>query len=168
VVSSEGVREKPEERYGGEGLSLSRTWHALDGSRVDLDLETPLAALLFVELEIENKTGEEVQNVVVVDRIPAGFEIENPRLGRATTPSWVNAEELLAPEYMDVRDHQLAVFGKIPARSSRKVIYAVRAVTAGTFTLPPAEAEAMYDPGVWAREKGGTVKVNGPWKDNLL
>jgi uncharacterized protein YfaS (alpha-2-macroglobulin family) len=170
LVSSEGVRQKPEVQYGGKGLILSRTWRTLDGTEVDPRTEeTPLAGLLFVELTVTNQTGEDVQNVALVDRIPAGFEIENPRLGRGTTPEWAgDSEELWKADYMDVRDHELAVFGKIPARGSRKVIYAVRAVTAGTFTLPPAEAEAMYDPATWAREQGGTVKIGGPWKDNLL
>lgn len=169
LVSSEGVREQPEVQYGGEGLSLSRTWRTLDGATIDpRSQETPLAGLVFVELAVTNQTGEDVQNIALVDRIPAGFEIENPRLGRGTRPEWADPDEAWAPDYMDVRDHELAVFGKIPARGTKKVVYAVRAVTAGTFTLPPAEASAMYDPSVWAREEGGTVRVGSPWKDDLL
>jgi uncharacterized protein YfaS (alpha-2-macroglobulin family) len=169
LVSSDGVRQKPEVQYGGEGLELERTWRTLDGGTIDpTSEETSLAGLVFVELALKNETGEDVQNVALVDRIPAGFEIENPRLGRGTRPEWVGEDDEWIPDYMDVRDHELAVFGKIPARSTRKVVYAVRAVTAGTFTLPPAEASAMYDPSVWSRVEGGTVRVGGPWKDNLL
>ncbi len=67
-----------------------------------------------------------------------------------------------------MRDDRLVVFGALEPRESRKVVYAVRAVTAGTFTLPPVEAEAMYDPRIWAREQGGAVKVASPWKDSAL
>ncbi len=169
LVSSEGVREEPTVQYGGKGLSLTRTWRTLDGGTVDpTSQETSLAGLVFVELEVKNETGEDVQNVALVDRIPAGFEIENPRLGRGTRPEWAQDDDQWTPDYMDVRDHELAVFGKIPRGETRKVVYAVRAVTAGTFTLPPAEASAMYDPSVWSRVEGGTVRVGGPWKDNLL
>ncbi len=44
-----------------------------------------------------------------------------------------------------------------------QVTYTVRAVTAGTFTLPPVEVDAMYDPSLWARAPGGTVRIGGPW-----
>lgn len=169
LVSSDGVRQKPEVQFGGKGLSLTRTWRTLDGGTADpRSQETPLAGLLFVELSVTNQTGEDVQNVALVDRIPAGFEIETPRLGRGTRPEWAGEDDAWTADYMDVRDHELAVFGKIPARSTKKVVYAVRAVTAGTFTLPPAEASAMYDPATWAREEGGTVRVGGPWKEDLL
>jgi uncharacterized protein YfaS (alpha-2-macroglobulin family) len=169
VVSSEGVRERADYRTGGDGLALTRTWRTLDGGVVDpRSRETPLAGLLFVELAIRNTSGERIQNIALVDRIPAGFEIENPRLGRGQVADWVDAGDLWSPDYLDVRDHQVAIFGKLERGEARKVIYAVRAVTAGQFTLPPVEAEAMYDPSIWAREEGGKVKVSGPWKDSLL
>ena len=46
------------------------------------------------------------------------------------------------------------------------VVYAVRAVTAGRFTIPPVEAEAMYDPRIWAREGMGKVRIAGPWGED--
>jgi uncharacterized protein YfaS (alpha-2-macroglobulin family) len=169
VVSSEGVREKPEVRYGGNGLSVKRTYRTLDGAAVDpRSRETPLAGLLFVEIDVRNTSGERIQNVALVDRIPAGWEIENPRLGRGGPASWVSPDDLWKADFLDVRDDKLAVFGSLDRGETRKVVYAVRAVTAGQFTLPPVEAEAMYDPRLWAREAGGTVKVTSPWKDSLL
>ena len=53
--------------------------------------------------------------------------------------------------------------GHLDRRQSGTVVYAVRAVTAGRFTIPPVEAEAMYDPRIWARQPGREVFVNGPW-----
>jgi uncharacterized protein YfaS (alpha-2-macroglobulin family) len=44
----------------------------------------------------------------------------------------------------------------------------VRVVTSGKFTIPPVEAEAMYDPTLWARDKGGTAVIGGPWTGKLL
>jgi len=37
--------------------------------------------------------------------------------------------------------------------------YVVRAITPGTYVLPPAQIEDMYRPGVIARTSGGTVTV---------
>lgn len=169
ILSSDGVRQQPDQKQGGSGLAVSRTYRLLDGTVVDpRGRETALAGLLFVELVVRNTSGERIQNVSLVDRIPAGFEIENPRLGRGQNIGWIDEESLWKAEFLDVRDHQLAVFGTLERSEARKVVYAVRAVTAGQFTLPPVEAEAMYDPRLWAREAGGVIRVSGPWKDNLL
>jgi uncharacterized protein YfaS (alpha-2-macroglobulin family) len=109
-----------------------------------------------------------MQNVALTDRVPAGFEIENPRLGRSTPLDWARPDDQWAADYLDVRDDRITVFGALEPGQARTVVYAVRAVTAGTFTLPPAEAEAMYDPRQWARVEGGTIEVASPWKDQLL
>ncbi|NMO14970.1 hypothetical protein HPC49_15965 [Pyxidicoccus fallax] len=169
ILSSEGVRSDGQVRTGGQGLRLTRTWRKLDGTPLDVrGNPLTLADLVYVELEVTNTTAERVQNLALVDRLPAGWEIENARLGRGGSTSWVEADALWTPDYVNIRDDRMEVFGSLNARESKKVVYAVRAVTAGAFTMPSAEVEAMYDPRLWAREGGGTVQVSGPWKDNLL
>ncbi|MFP2931263.1 alpha-2-macroglobulin family protein, partial [Pyxidicoccus sp. 3LG] len=169
VLSSEGVRSDGQVKTGGQGLTLTRRWRKLDGTELALGADAvSLADLVYVELELRNGTAERVQNIALVDRLPAGWEIENARLGRGGSVSWVDADAQWAADYVNIRDDRMEVFGSLNAGESKKVVYAVRAVTAGTFTLPSAEAEAMYDPRLWAREKSDTVRVSGPWKDNLL
>jgi hypothetical protein len=75
----------------------------------------------------------------------------------------VVVDQLWQADHMDLRDDRLEVFGHLDNGEERGVVYAVRAVTAGSFQLPSAEAEAMYDPRHWARVPGGTVEVSGPW-----
>jgi uncharacterized protein YfaS (alpha-2-macroglobulin family) len=169
LVSSEGVREKAEAPNGGEGLKLTRRFRKRDGSewaRGQAPLR--LAELTFVELTLTNTRSERVQNIALVDRLPAGWEIENPRLGRGEPLPWMDLEKLWKADAMNVRDDRLELFGALGPQESRTVVYAVRAVTAGKFTLPSAEAEAMYDPSLWAREAGGEVRVEGGWGDALL
>lgn len=169
LVASEGVREGGQHRYGGQGLKVERRFRRLDGSELDVRSTTvPLAELVYVEVAVTNNTAERMQNIALVDRLPAGWEIENARLGRGGSVSWVDSEQVWSPDYVNIRDDRMEVFGALDAGQTKKVVYAVRAVTAGRFTLPPVEAEAMYDPRQWAREAGGTVQVEGGWKDNLL
>lgn len=169
VLSSEGVRADGQVKTGGQGLALSRTWRKLDGSALDVRASpVALADLVYVELTVRNTTAERVQNIALVDRLPAGWEIENARLGRGGEVSWVDADSLWSADYVNIRDDRMEVFGSLGAGETKKVVYAVRAVTAGAFTLPSAEVEAMYDPRLWARESAGTVQVSGPWKDSLL
>ncbi|MCY1015477.1 Ig-like domain-containing alpha-2-macroglobulin family protein [Pyxidicoccus sp. MSG2] len=169
VVSSEGVRTDGQVKTGGQGLTLTRTWRKLDGTELDLRSgPVSLADLVYVELTVRNTTAERVQNLALVDRLPAGWEIENARLGRGGSAAWIDADSLWTADYVNIRDDRMEVFGSLAAGESKKVVYAVRAVTAGAFTLPSAEVEAMYDPRLWARESAGTVQVSGPWKDSLL
>ena len=57
----------------------------------------------------------------------------------------------------------------ITAKSlSPVVIYTVRAVTSGTFIVPPVEAGAMYDPTLWARGKAGSAVIGGPWTGKTI
>ncbi len=124
--------------------------------------------MVYVEVQLRNNTSERVQNIALVDRLPAGWEIENARLGRGGSVEWASTDDLWAADYVNIRDDRMEVFGSLERGESKKVVYAVRAVTAGKFTLPPVEAEAMYDPRIWAREAGTQVEVAGPWKDYLL
>ena len=169
VITSEGVRPNGEYQVGGNGLAVRRTYRDVGGNAIDLtkgDIE--LGDVAFVELEIENTTGQWIQNIALVDRLPAGFEVENPRLGRGITADWIVADEQWTVDFMNMRDDHLEAFGTLGPGVKRKLVYTVRAVTSGTYTLPPVEAEAMYDPTLWARAKGGTAVVGGPWTGKLL
>lgn len=163
LVSSEGVPTEPQRRPGGNGLRLTRRLWTPAGAQLSGNPTVALGDLVLVELELENTGPERVGNLALVDRVAAGWEIENPRLGRDQRPEWVDAESLWTPDHVDVRDDRLEVFGHLEAGQKRTVVYAVRAVSAGNFALPPAIVEAMYDPSTWALAAGGQVEVTAPW-----
>ena len=108
--------------------------------------------LAVVELTLESTAAEDIPNVAIVDRLPAGLEIENPRLGREHRLDWMPQEGVFEPDYLDLRDNRMQLFGTLPRRATRathstsRFYYVVRAVTAGAFTAPPAMLEIMYDP----------------------
>jgi hypothetical protein len=163
------VRPNGEYKVGGSGLSISRTYRDAAGTAVDLAKgDVQLGQVLFVELEVANTSGQQIQNIAVVDRLPAGFEVENPRLGRSFKADWIDVGEQWALDFLNMRDDRLEAFGTLKAGETKKIVYTVRAVTSGTYTMPPVDAEAMYDPTLWARDKGGKAIVGGPWTGKLL
>ena len=99
--------------------------------------------LLIAEVNVKALTAN-LENVVVVDMLPTGFEIENPRLESRAGIPWLKSQDF-KPDYIDIRDDRLIFFGTFPRQRERKFYYALRAVTQGEFTLPPIVAEAMYD-----------------------
>jgi uncharacterized protein YfaS (alpha-2-macroglobulin family) len=169
VVTSEGVRPGGDYKVGGNGLAVTRTYKDLGGTAIDPEKgDLKLGDLVFVDVQISNTSGADIQNIALVDRLPAGFEVENPRLGRSTKADWIVADQQWATDFMNMRDDHLEAFGTLPPKISKHLVYTVRVVTSGKFTIPPVEAGAMYDPTLWAREKGGTAVVSGPWTGKLL
>ena len=170
ILSSEGVRDDEPTATGGEGLRLRRRWLNAQGEELPVTdgvRRMELGSPVFVELSLSNTTLEKLTNVALVDRLPAGWEIENPRLGRGGGDGfeWLDASELWQPDQLNLRDDRLELFGSLARGQTVKIVYGVRAVSAGEFRIPNAEAEAMYDPRIWARDSGGRVVVRGPWRE---
>ena len=105
---------------------------------------------LTAAVTVTPKAGS-LRGVVAVMPLPAGFEIENPRL---TGTSEENAEGVRA----EIRDDRLILFIE-ELRKPLKWHYSLRAVTEGTFASPQVYAECMYDPGISSISGGGTITV---------
>ncbi|MCX5746333.1 MAG: hypothetical protein NT062_27975, partial [Proteobacteria bacterium] len=171
-ISSEGIRPGGAYQGGGNGMTVRRTFYGGAGGNELVDVGSgalKLGDLLYVELDVANTSGDVIQNVALVDRLPAGLEIENPRLGRSMKADWFEPGQLWASDFLNMRDDRLEVFGTLQPSESKKVIYTVRVVTAGKFTIPPVEVEAMYDPTLWARAVAPTpFVVSGPWTGKTI
>lgn len=162
LVTSTGNRTDTPWSYGGRTLTLTRAWKDAAGLPVDLS-KIKLGQVVYAVTTIGNTTGDDVRNVALSDRLPAGWEIESARVGADDGLTWLDGDSAWALDHLDARDDRIEAFGTVPAHSAQTVVFALRAVTAGDFTMPPAEAEAMYDPTVWARAPGATVSVLGAW-----
>jgi hypothetical protein len=132
----------------------------------------PLAAnrvrsgdLVQVELSITSQTP--LEYVAIDDLLPAGLEIENPRLNTtaaetAEKPKDGPAVNRFADSRVDMRDDRLVVIGQLSSAGTGTYLYTARAVTQGRFALPPAHAECMYDSGINSLSEPGTFEVTAP------
>lgn len=112
--------------------------------------------LVVVKLTVDPR-GETLENLVVEDLLPAGLEIENPALATAKMLPWVTAKTEWCI-HREIRDDRLLLFtGNVSEKA--EYFYTVRAVTPGTFTLPPVRVEAMYNPEVRSVNGAGVVEV---------
>ncbi len=141
--STEGIKKSGGDvKEEDKNIVARRQYYTRSGEVIN-DGKVQQGDLIVCELEL--KTGLlGVQNLVVSDLIPAGFEIENPRLGTSTSLSWI--KNTLYPDYLDVRDDRLLLFTNMRADDTRRYYYMMRAVNAGKFKLAPLGCEAMYDP----------------------
>ncbi len=118
--------------------------------------------LVVVRLEIAADPAlAPVENVVIEELLPAGFEIENPSFEVANQAPWLG-ERRNWMIHRDVRDDRLVLFphpltGAPGAPQTWH--YTVRAVTPGRFVVPPLRAEAMYDPSVRGTHGKAEIEV---------
>ncbi len=104
---------------------------------------------------------EALENVAIVDMLSAGLEIENPRLQSRRGVDWIG-ERSWQPKYIDIRDDRLILYGDVPYGREVTFYYGLRAVSEGTFILPPVQAEAMYAPMKASVASSGKITIGRP------
>ncbi|MEQ9617992.1 MAG: MG2 domain-containing protein [Deltaproteobacteria bacterium] len=102
--------------------------------------------LIVVRTKVKSDAGR-LQNVVIENLLPSGFEVENPRLKTTETLKWATGKGI-KPEYLDIRDDRILIFTNLPDAKWYNYYALLRAVNPGTFTVLPVQAEAMYSPNI--------------------
>jgi uncharacterized protein YfaS (alpha-2-macroglobulin family) len=159
VVTVSGAPLVPEPA-AEKGFKIERLYYTLDGKPAD-----PAKAKQNQRFAVLLKITEpqpQLARVLVVDNLPAGFEIDNPHLvssGDTGTLSWIeNAQEPVNSEFRDDR-FSAAFDRKSGDPAVFTVAYVVRAVSPGRYVLPQAYVEDMYRPDRFGRTGTGTVEV---------
>ncbi len=139
-----------------QGLEVEQTFLTQAGAPLDLN-QIRQGELIVMKTRVRSTTGR-LDNVVVQSLLPAGLEVENPRLATTEKLDWMD-DTALMEGYQDLRDDRILVFTSFDD-GAWKVRYSVlRAVTPGVFALPPVQAEAMYIPSLRASGPLGTIRV---------
>ena len=159
VVTVTGAPLTPEPA-AEKGFKIERLTYTLDGDPVDaktVKQNTRLAVVLRIT-EAQPQFGR----LVVADYLPAGFEIDNPRLvssGDTGTLSWItNAVEPVDSQFRDDR-FTAAFLRKRDDPAVFTVAYVVRAVAPGKYVRPQASVEDMYWPDRFGRTATESVEV---------
>lgn len=159
VVTVTGAPITPEPP-GERGFHLERHYYTTAGVEVDaatVAQNTRLVVVLTVT-EPEPRPGR----VLVVDRLPAGFEIDNPEL---VTSAKLPALSMLGEEsdaaHSEFRDDRfVAAFDRSEgADAVYSAAYVVRAVAPGRYAQPSATVEDMYRADRFARTGAGSIEV---------
>lgn len=123
-----------------------------------------------VHLKIRSTGGSYVGNVALVDLLPGGFEpVMQPAApapdgeGDAAQTSAVTSRfgargSTWPVEDADIREDRIVLYGSAEA-NLQEFVYRMRATNAGTFQVPPAYAESMYERGIRARSLPGKLTV---------
>jgi len=138
------------------GLMVRRRWLTRDNKPTDLT-SFHVGELITVEVELsapDLNHGGSIDNIAIVDALPAGFEVENPRLAGSA----VNDEPAPAPDLVQFLDDRVLIFASAE-KKSQTFRYHIRAVTAGDFVVPPIEATCMYDSAIASLQTAGQIEI---------
>ena len=159
VVSVNGSPLAPEPA-AESGFKIERSYHTLAGEAAD-----PSKARQNQRFVVVLKVTEpqpQFGRVIVADYLPAGFEIDNPRLvssGETGTLDWI--ADGADPVHSEFRDDRFtAAFDRVADASPVfTVAYVVRAVSPGRYVLPQAKVEDMYRPDRFGRTATGAIEI---------
>jgi alpha-2-macroglobulin len=159
VVSVSGSPVVPEPA-ASNGFKIERNYFTLDGKPADISKARQNDRFAVVLKVTEPKP--EYGHIMVSDYLPAGLEIDNPRLvssGDTGTLDWI--EDGQEPEHTEFRDDRFtaAIDRATDSKPVFTVAYVVRAVTPGKYVLPQAYVEDMYNPSRYGRTGTGNMEV---------
>ncbi len=159
TVSVTGV-VKAELPAESNGYQVTRGVFHADGTVADLT-KVRQTDLLVVVLKGFRKNAAQPARSLVVDLLPAGFEIQTPTAvsgDDSKTYAWVKG--ISSTAYTEARDDRYIAALDLPSGTSEFTLaYVVRAVTPGEFKYPALAVEDMYDPETAGRTAMGKLTV---------
>lgn len=150
-------------------VSIVRSWYNPDGTPWK---PGPLkeGQVLVAALRIEAR--EAMPDALVEDRLPAGLEIENLNLTDPAQWEGISIDGTLLSErafaadvaHEEYRDDRYVAALRLHPGQAARLFYLVRAVTPGTYGVPPPQVSDMYRPQLrgTGRAVPATVSIGAP------
>jgi uncharacterized protein YfaS (alpha-2-macroglobulin family) len=177
VLAESGFDRRPQTTEVRQGVEILRDFVDERGNvltRVTVGQE------FFVRLRLRALDRDAYRQIAVVDVLPGGVEPvlevqaqansstpgEDPAMRRQANsarvlPIGVPGKSDWSPQHVDVRDDRVVLYGDAN-RNIGTFLYRVRANNAGTYQVPPAFAEGMYDRRIVALGRTSMLEVVKP------
>ncbi|QLF93116.1 alpha-2-macroglobulin family protein [Pseudomonas sp. ABC1] len=137
---------------GGENLGIKREYLDMDGYPLDLQ-RLDSGDLVLVHLVVHAK--QRVPDALVVDLLPAGLELENQNLAQSAASldnasskvkEWHAAMQNAQIKHQEFRGDRYVAAVDVEGYGATHLLYLARAVTPGSYRVPPPHVESMYRP----------------------
>lgn len=165
----QGIPKEAPAPYSHKGVEVQRYYYDIKGKPLDVGngtLTLNTGDLVLVELMV--RSDDFRPDLLLIDLLPAGLELENQNLGDSikldevqinqhSLEYWDRFEGYRHREYRDDRFIAAIAAGSDywEGYDTTRVFYLARAVTPGEYQVPAPELEDMYDPE--ARGVGATL-----------
>ncbi|MDD1012921.1 alpha-2-macroglobulin family protein [Pseudomonas rubra] len=136
----------------GSGMTIRREFLGMNGQALDIKA-LKSGDLVLVHLAVTANT--QVPDALVVDLLPAGLELENQNLAQSAASlenassavkEWRESMQNANVVHQEFRDDRYVAALNIDGYYTTHLLYLARAVTPGTYKVPPPQVESMYRP----------------------
>jgi uncharacterized protein YfaS (alpha-2-macroglobulin family) len=103
---------------------------------------------LRIRVRVRNISKTAQLHLALTELLPGAFDFAPAGEDRALRPG---LGTLPGTEYVDVREDRALLFCDLAERETKMFEYSIRPTCAGSFVVPPAYAESMYDRAVRSR-----------------
>jgi uncharacterized protein YfaS (alpha-2-macroglobulin family) len=183
LMSQSGFDRKPPAEAIKNGFEIIREYTDADGKVLT---NVKLGQQVDVHIKFRAINRDAINDAVLVDLLPGGFEMVIPRekpapqehLEAATSEDEAqdggdNAQDAGCicsflfyrpngfPDNAEMREDRVIVYGRVSG-DVQEFRYRIKATNLGSFTVPPAYGESMYERQVQARSLAGRITVEAP------
>lgn len=157
VVTESGFDRTPPQAAVAKGLEISRDYLNEKGEVITSAAQ---GEKVYVRLHIRANAKQGLNNIVVADLLPGGFEVvrQDPEAADSLQLSQLpfSSGRRWVPDFSDAREDRVLIYGSAAA-DSQEFIYQIKPVNTGRFIIPPAFGEAMYDREIQAQSAAAGV-----------
>ncbi|MCY1430706.1 putative lipoprotein YfhM [compost metagenome] len=150
------------------GMNIRREYLGLNGRTLDIRA-LKSGDLVLVHLAVT--ATSRVPDALVVDLLPAGLELENQNLAQSAASldnassavkQWRDSMQNANVVHQEFRDDRYVAALPVDSYGTTHLLYLARAVTPGTYRVPPPQVESMYRPNLQSvGESAGEMVIKG-------
>jgi len=166
-ISETGYDRKLPTKELRNGVEISREYLTQGGEPVK---KLKIGDEITVRLRIRSTDRRIIPNLAIIDLLPGGFEPALEKIlnaeennGAPNEANRLGGHGSWRAEYVDVREDRVVLYGSAN-HEMKEFTYRIKATNAGTFVLPPAYVESLYERTVQARSLPGRITVTRPNK----
>jgi uncharacterized protein YfaS (alpha-2-macroglobulin family) len=177
VIAESGFDRNPPAESASQGIEITREFVDASGNVLT---SVKVGDEFFVRLRMRATSRDRVPQVAIVDLLPGGVEpvlelqpaadsntpqadpaLASGRSGPRALPVGIPDKSDWRPDHVDVREDRFILYGDA-TKSIATFVYRVRANNVGTFQVPPAFVEGMYNRTISGLSRGGMLEVKQP------
>ena len=174
LVNESGFDRQPGKQQLTRGLEITREFLNADGQPTQ---SAKLGDEVTVHLRFRAIDHASIDDVVLVDLLPGGFDLVIPSTAPEEQPLrsaslsgegnagclclWLLTRPANFPDFADLREDRVVLYGRATGEV-QEFSYKIKATNAGSYVVPAAFGESMYDPKVRARSTATRLRIDRP------